>query len=245
MRQQLTITKTWWFYSPLLAVIIANLVGQLSGETILTNFSKPLILPLIALNFWAKNKQEKSSHFTLMLFAMFFSWLGDLFLMKTGETFFILGLVSFLSSHIVYVFAFLKAGGSLSFSKIKEHYIWVVVGVGYGLYLYTLLLPNLDQVLMFALPVYELVILTMAFVAITRYGNVSKQSFQYTLAGAILFLVSDSILAYNKFGDAIPLSGFLIMSTYIFAQWLIMEGNALPKNKVAQAKEEEEVSLTN
>jgi len=44
------------------------------------------------------------------------------------------------------------------------------------------------------------------------------------LAGAWLFMASDSILAFNKFHTAIEYSGPLIMTTYILAQFLIVEG---------------------
>ncbi|MBK8504377.1 MAG: hypothetical protein IPL46_20530 [Saprospiraceae bacterium] len=36
--------------------------------------------------------------------------------------------------------------------------------------------------------------------------------------------MSDSILALNKFYSPVPASGFLIMSTYSFAQYFITKG---------------------
>jgi uncharacterized membrane protein YhhN len=42
--------------------------------------------------------------------------------------------------------------------------------------------------------------------------------------GALLFVISDSLLAINKFYQDIPLAGVLIMLTYGLAQLFIMEG---------------------
>ena len=49
-------------------------------------------------------------------------------------------------------------------------------------------------------------------------------SFKLVFIGSLLFLLSDSMLAFNKFHSEIPLAGFLIMLTYIAAQYLIMRG---------------------
>jgi len=45
--------------------------------------------------------------------------------------------------------------------------------------------------------------------------------------GAILFMLSDSVIAVNKFVLEIPLSGLWIMTTYTLAQWLITVGGIL------------------
>jgi uncharacterized membrane protein YhhN len=44
----------------------------------------------------------------------------------------------------------------------------------------------------------------------------------YLFTGAISFVLSDSILAFNKFYQPVPLSGFLIMATYLYAQWALV-----------------------
>jgi uncharacterized membrane protein YhhN len=46
----------------------------------------------------------------------------------------------------------------------------------------------------------------------------------YILVGAIIFVSSDSILAFNKFYEPVVLSSFLIMITYLVAQYLIVSG---------------------
>lgn len=44
------------------------------------------------------------------------------------------------------------------------------------------------------------------------------------LAGAALFVLSDSVLAINKFYQSFELAGLLIMLTYGAAQYFIVKG---------------------
>jgi uncharacterized membrane protein YhhN len=64
----------------------------------------------------------------------------------------------------------------------------------------------------------------MAMQALFRYGRTNSKSFTLVFAGAISFMLSDSLLAINKFMQPLPLAGLAIMFTYILAQYLIVEG---------------------
>jgi uncharacterized membrane protein YhhN len=85
------------------------------------------------------------------------------------------------------------------------------------------LLPTLGDL---TLPVfvYALVISTMLLFALKGFLNWEKTGSWYILIGAISFVTSDSILAFNKFHTPIVLSSFLIMITYLVAQYLIVVG---------------------
>jgi uncharacterized membrane protein YhhN len=48
--------------------------------------------------------------------------------------------------------------------------------------------------------------------------------YQAVLVGALFFIASDSILAFNKFYEPIPYASFLIMITYLAAQFCIVWG---------------------
>jgi uncharacterized membrane protein YhhN len=54
--------------------------------------------------------------------------------------------------------------------------------------------------------------------------KVSDKSYQLVLIGAILFILSDSLIALSKFVVNIPLSSLWIMATYVVAQYLIIQG---------------------
>ena len=72
--------------------------------------------------------------------------------------------------------------------------------------------------------VYAITISTMLLMAIKGYFNWKKPNNLTVLLGALIFVSSDSILAINKFHSELPKSGFLIMITYIVAQFLITKG---------------------
>lgn len=83
--------------------------------------------------------------------------------------------------------------------------------------------------MLYPVTVYMLVILTMAVTAFLRQGKVLPISYTLVFLGALLFMLSDSILALNKFYKPLPLSNISIMLTYALAQYFIVLG--LLKNK--------------
>ncbi len=72
--------------------------------------------------------------------------------------------------------------------------------------------------------IYALSLILMSMMALNRSGRVGAMSFKLVFIGSLLFLLSDSMIAFNKFHSEIPLAGFLIMVTYIAAQYMIMRG---------------------
>ena len=84
-------------------------------------YSKPLLMPILALWFYFQTKNYPSSFRQLILFALFFSWGGDTLLMfveSKGEHFFLFGLVSFLLTHVLYTTAFFKFQASCTVSIV-------------------------------------------------------------------------------------------------------------------------------
>jgi len=72
--------------------------------------------------------------------------------------------------------------------------------------------------------IYMFVILMMLTTAFLREGTVPKNSYNLVFLGAIFFIISDSLLALNKFYSPLPLSGIWIMTTYSIAQSFIVLG---------------------
>jgi uncharacterized membrane protein YhhN len=72
--------------------------------------------------------------------------------------------------------------------------------------------------------VYAIVITTMLYFAFKGSLKWDKKAGDSVLLGALFFVSSDSILAFNKFYSPIPLNSFLIMATYIAAQYFIVNG---------------------
>jgi uncharacterized membrane protein YhhN len=109
-------------------------------------------------------------------------------------------------------------------NSILTNRIWLLIPVIiYGLILIFYLYNDLAKM---RLPVilYAAVILTMLSGAINRREKVNRKSYYLVLAGAILFVISDSSIAVNKFSHQFESSGIVIMATYVVAQYLIIAG---------------------
>ncbi|WP_191859055.1 lysoplasmalogenase [Hanstruepera ponticola] len=183
-------------------------------------FAKPALLISLILFYWYHCKSISQKFKTITLGALVFSLLGDILLMFVNESphFFTAGLASFLLAHILYILVFLKVRDSN-----KKPWLFTGVLLVYGGCLFYIIKSNLGAML---LPVffYMLVILTMATSAFLRQSSLGKVSYNFVLIGAILFLISDSLLAINKFYTPLAYSNFSIMFTYAFAQLFIVFG---------------------
>jgi uncharacterized membrane protein YhhN len=160
------------------------------------------------------------------LFALLFSWFGDILLLfvESFASFFLYGLIAFLISHIFYILAFSKVVHKPLDVALFKRYPWMLlIPYGYAVYVYSELKSHLGEM---ALPVliYMVVISTMLAVAMSRYAKVVMTSFIWILMGAVLFVASDSILAINKFHHHIAYADYLIMITYMLAQFFIVKG---------------------
>jgi uncharacterized membrane protein YhhN len=149
----------------------------------------------------------------LLFVALLFSAAGGVALELEAGKYFMFGLVFFLFAHVMYIVTF-----SRDLKVQKSRIPAVVLLVIYGLIMAFVLRPSLGEMV---LPVYFylVVITTMGIFAALRASK-SK----LVLYGAISFIVSDSILAINKFLVPVLASDYLVMITYYLAQFLIVYG---------------------
>jgi uncharacterized membrane protein YhhN len=168
---------------------------------------KPLALVLVVL-FAAR----RGAHW-LLLAAFAFSLLGDVFLMLPGQ--FIPGLVSFLVAHLFFI-ALFKRGTPWLPSRRALAATLAAAGA-----MYAALYPSLPPVLKVAVACYAVVIATMAAQAIGRATALGGKAAWGVAAGAVFFMLSDSLLAINRFAAPLPMAQFLVLSTYYAAQLLI------------------------
>jgi uncharacterized membrane protein YhhN len=155
--------------------------------------------------------------------ALVFSWGGDVLLSLTrfNELFFLIGLGSFLLAQVMYLIAFFSTPGK---NTITGSGFWTLLIVAaYGVALVYYLWDGLGDMQIPVL-VYAITILTMLTAAINRRAKVNRLSFLLVLFGAILFVMSDSLIAINKFKQPFELARIAIMLTYITAQYLIITG---------------------
>ena len=201
---------------------ILYLVLPFIGLDTVNWYLKPFLLPFLLGTVLLTTDFEGKK---VLLSALLFSWIGDIILMfaDKAEIYFILGLVSFLLSHVLYVVLFSRQPKTALKGNSVALYLGAILILGYFFGMVGLLFPKLGP-LQIPVMVYAAVITTMLFVAYKGNLTWEKPAAYFILAGAICFVISDSILAINKFYDTIAQSGFWIMSTYILAQYLIVSG---------------------
>ncbi|HKO76414.1 MAG TPA: lysoplasmalogenase [Flavobacterium sp.] len=185
-------------------------------------YMKPILLPiLMAPVIVSENFPTKK----ILLTALTFSWIGDIILLFSdkGELYFIFGLVAFLISHLVYIVLFNKQQNTRTNNNKALFRIGVLAILAYFVFMINTLFPKLGP-LKIPVLVYAIVITTMLFFAFKGSLKWPIPANNYILIGAIVFVSSDSILAFNKFYTSINHASFYIMATYCMAQYLIVSG---------------------
>lgn len=136
---------------------------------------------------------------------------GDIFLMLPPR-YFLAGLGSFMAGHWFYVAAFTLGGITLAW--------WWLPLLIYGGGVYYLLHPHLGK-MRWPVVIYMLFILLMAWTALSRWSTIGTLSAAAAAGGAVLFVISDSVLALDRFRKKFPSARVIVLSTYWVAQWLI------------------------
>lgn len=159
-------------------------------------------------------------NFNLVLAALLFSLLGDCFLMLPSKPI-LPGLSSFLVAHFLYVLAF-----SQLVPLVWSVGLFVVVAVllAWGSFIGVKLIPKLGKITVPGVVYFSTISLMVFFAA--NYCINAPEGMEFNglvlLLGALLFYVSDSALAFNRFGAPWRAAQFVILSTYFSAQFFIV-----------------------
>lgn len=213
--------KKYWIL--LFSVILfGDLIGiQLKNELLQFIF-KPLIIPAVIGYFNSQVKEITKGTAKWVLLSLLFSLLGDVLLMFQDDNpvFFLLGLSAFLVAHIFYIIFFHKVRVE---AKVKSNPWLLVPVVIYYAALINLLSTHLADMKIPVL-IYGGVISFMFMLAIHMLFIKNKAAGKWMMMGAFLFVMSDSILAINKFYQSFEAADLLIMLTYGLAQFFIVQG---------------------
>lgn len=202
-------------------------IADLQGWQVLGYVCKPLLMVILSSWFFF-NSRRVGDRFTLLVQGgLFFSLVGDIALMLQHlDAFnFLIGLGAFFLAQLCYAMAFahnvFDEGGSEGW--LVSVLLAFVVAV-YTLFFAWDLVPLLDDGL--SLPVIACLSGSglMAVMAAFRYRRTYPRSFWTVFAGAVLFLASDSILAFDRFRRPLPHAEAIIVLTYAGAQFLIAWG---------------------
>jgi uncharacterized membrane protein YhhN len=186
------------------ALAAADAALAAAGRERLRKVTKPLLMPTLQLG---KDKQTKA--------ALGLGAAGDVALLGDSDAAFTAGLGSFLAGHLAWMRAIRERGdGGLLRRRPWAAGPYLAAFAGLNAYLWPRTGKDRVPVL-----VYSAALLGTALVAL----DTGKAR---TAAGGALFLVSDSLLALERFADVhLPAHEGLVMATYTGAQGLLASGS--------------------
>jgi len=214
---------------------ILQIISICIGNFSMRKVTKILIIPLMLASFFIDMAYIGGYELKPVLYAglpvfmgLIFGWLGDIFLLK--DTGFVKGLACFLLGHIFYIIHFARNSG------INENPVYLFVLIPYAVYFIIILkklMPVVDHKMKPPVLCYMSVIITMGALSSCLKNQMMDISFHcitvslplhiFAVLGSTLFIISDTILAFNTFRkNQNRFRSALVMITYIPAQFLIM-----------------------
>jgi alkylglycerol monooxygenase len=190
--------------------------GAALGLDGLHHVCKPLALA-IAIFFAARRAMARggvTAFDGLLLAGLVASLVGDVLLMGPAKLF-VPGLVCFLLAHLAYI-ALLRIGVGL-FPRRGALATTLLIGVGMYAFLWQ---GGLPAALRIPVAVYVVVIACMAAQAIGRAAVLRGRDpgATWVAVGACFFMLSDALLATNRFVTPLPLASLWVLGTYYAAQ---------------------------
>ncbi len=211
-----------FFVFAFVIILIADIVMIVMEQQNARTITKPLIAISLLLYFIFSTRGIQSPIKKWIIFALALSCLGDTFLLyeKDNADNFMRGLVCFLLAHLAYIVCF----HIIRVTEVVRGRAWLLLPVAiYYAFIITLLSPSLGN-MNTPVKIYAVVISFMLMLALHMLFIKNKTAGWMLAGGAFLFLVSDSLLAIEKFYDPFPFAPVLIMLTYGLAQLFITEG---------------------
>ncbi len=214
--------KLIWIY---FIVTALDLIGVGLKVDWLVMLCKPLMMTSLMAFYWVVSARRSK----LYLGALFFSLLGDIFLLDK-EGLFLFGIGAFLITQVLFIVLVLRRSSRSS----KSNLIWSAIPfLIYLVLLMRTLAPELDD-LFYPVLIYGSVISVFGITALNYHLNQRNSESLILLSGALLFIASDSMIALNKFYSPHMIYPVAIMLTYALAQYMICHSMLLEEKSVAE-----------
>ena len=147
-------------------------------------------------------------YFRRLIAALALCLLGDILLLN--PEWFVFGLAAFFIAHIFYIFAFISYRGL--FLKPLSFIVLLIIGTS----VYAMLFDGLGE-LKIPVALYVVCLVVMCWQAIGLYDRYQNRRFRFVMVGSFLFLISDAILALNKFKFPFDTAEIFVLITYWMA----------------------------
>lgn len=142
--------------------------------------------------------------------------IGDVLLVVDRKRLFLAGVIAFLFGHVIYAAVFYK--GIPRPWPIRGRIAVIILPV-HGIVMGWILIPRLPLPLAIAVTFYIGIILTMSVFAFSSDFTTTIVRF-----GALLYLVSDTLLSWNAFVNPLPTGFPVVWITYFGGQMMIIVG---------------------
>jgi uncharacterized membrane protein YhhN len=198
------------------ASALLAIAGNLLELPALVFAFKPATTLLIIAWAWPRGVDSPAAR-RWILAGLWLSLAGDVFLMWPQG--FLPGLVSFLLAHLAYIIAFTRR---LRFAARWQPF---VLYAAVAAQLLARLWPSVPAALQLPVVAYVVCLASMAAQAGAAWlavrGTAEARLARHAALGGLLFMTSDTLLAFNKFDAPLPLASLWILATYWAAQGLI------------------------
>ena len=206
-----------------------HLIGELliiknkesKNHLLIRYISKPLLMPLLACFYMFDNTNLN----LWVILGIAGGFLGDVFLMipdpNKTKRFFKFGLISFLLGHVFYIVALLLM------TDFSNYQWWsILLSIPYiviGVIVYPRLIKHTGK-MKIPVTIYLIVIILMGLFTSFLWGGREPSGVILLMMGALVFIISDTINAFNKFAKEILYERLYTMSTYLLGQFLLVLG---------------------
>jgi uncharacterized membrane protein YhhN len=183
--------------------------------------TKVLLVPVLM--GWVGARDRK--HIPAIVYAgLAFCFAGDVLLAGTGTAFFLSGMLCFIVAHICNSIYFIKLQDPLH-SSLRESFFAAAILIFLSAFVFFILNSHLGT-LRIPVLVYMLVISIMAILAVNTAANkrIRNVGILCFIPGAGLFVLSDAVLAINKFMAHQPMLDIVVMATYGGALYFLAKG---------------------
>jgi uncharacterized membrane protein YhhN len=154
---------------------------------------------------------------------LFLAAIGDETLLHSGATPFLIGTLCFAAMHRCYIGAYLAIGAGAARFRLP-----VAIALATAVVATLIAIEPHAGSLGLAVGIYSFVLAAMVLFALNLVGRIDARAGLAVGAGALIFMVSDTLLAYVTFFPGFPLAGraaeLAIVATYFVAQLLIAGG---------------------
>ena len=190
--------------------------SDVCGWQELFHMAKPLAMLALIYEAWSASHMPPRIQ-RWLVWALGLSWVGDVLLLYPAM--FLPGLLSFLAAHVCFIVLLSRDAPWLHSRRALAVFISVAALV------FVVLDQNgLPPELRLPVAAYVLVIATMAAQAWGRAKHLGSAGSRWVAWGSVLFMLSDALLAMDKFVSPLPLAGLWVLASYYLAQGLIVQG---------------------